>query len=310
MLQRLRARHLKMLEVLSRSGTMRDAAGEMAVTQPAITKMLQDLEDILEVKLFDRRSTGLTPTPVGLAVIEFSRKTVSDLERFAGLVTNLKLGGYGSLKIGAIMASMQTFVPRALQLLKAKRPLMTINLLHATSDRLLEELANHTIDLAVARLTDSRPNAIFDFEPLLEEEIWIFGRSDHLFRDREHIALSELFDQPWVLQPPGSPLQLLLQRSFADAGMGALPNWIETSSVYATLQLVRHAGMIAALPQTTVEEPVANGEFVRLSVPLTRMLDDYGLVTLRDQVPNENTKLFAQILRESARDTTHEGPPA
>ncbi|WP_407050972.1 LysR family transcriptional regulator [Methyloraptor flagellatus] len=306
LLLRLRAKHLRTLEVLGRVESMRAAAQELNLTQPAVTKILQDIEDILGVSLFERRSTGITPTPIGRAVIDFARKSVSDVERLAGLVTNLKLGGYGSLAFGALMAGMSSIVPRALSTLKARRPLMTIHLIAATSDQLLEALNNRTIDLALARLIDPQQNSVFEFEPLVDEEIWIFARAGHPLASREAIELTELADEPWVLQSPMSPLRQLLQASFADGGIGALPNWIETTSVYATLKIVGHTDMLAALPKTIVEEGVVAGEFVRLPVRLPRSLENYGIVTRRGDAPSENTKLFAAILRETTRDLERE----
>ncbi len=281
---------------------MRAAAAELNLTQPAVTKILKDIEEILQVTLFERRSTGITPTPIGMAVVDFARKTVSDVERFAGLVTNLKLGGYGSLKIGAILATIPGFLPLALTRLKAERPLMTIHFLAATSNQLLEELNNRTIDLAVARFTGPEQSVLFDFEPLLDEEIWVFTHADHPLGKRDLVELREVYDYPWVLQPPMSPLRNLLTASFADAGIGALPNWIETTSIYATLKIVHQGRMLAALPRAIVEEGVKSGTFVRLNVPLSGQLSKYGLVTRADEELSDNMKLFVRILRESAGD--------
>lgn len=309
LLFRLRAKHLKTLEVLGRVESMRAAANELNITQPAVTKLLQDLEELLEVRLFDRSSTGISPTPIGHAVVEFARRTVSDVERFAGLITNLKLGGYGSLKIGTIMASMPELVPLAIKRLKAERPLMTIHLLAATSNLLLEELSKRTIDMAIARLTAPEQSATFDFEPLLGEEVCVFSAADHPLAARTQIDLGELFHQPWVLQSPMSPLRQLLQRSFADLEMGALPNWIETNSIHSTLKLVLHAGMIAALPSTILEDGVKNGEYVKLPVKLSHSLSSYGIVTLKDSIQTDNTRLFASFLREAAIETTMSNQP-
>jgi DNA-binding transcriptional LysR family regulator len=303
LLYRLRTKHLKTLEVLGRVESMRAAANELNISQPAITKILQDIEEILDVKLFDRNSSGISPTPIGRAVVSFSRKSVSDVERFAGLITNLKLGGYGSLRIGTIMASIPEFVPLSLKKLKEQRPLMTIHLVAATSNKLIEELNNQTIDMAVARLTDPEQNALFDFEPLLGEEVWVFVGADHPFATMDRIGLYDLFDEPWVLQPPMSPLRQLLQQSFADLGKSALPNWIETDSIYTTLKLVGLSGMIAALPRTILEDGVASGEFVRLPVKLSHELTRYGIVTRKDTPRTENMDLFAAVLRETARET-------
>lgn len=110
--------------------------------------------------------------------------------------------------------------------------------------------------------------------------------------------MAEPFTRPWVLQKPMSPLRQLLQASFADAGFGALPNWIETSSVYATLKIVMQTDMVTCLPRTLVEEGVATNDLVRLPVALGRSLESYGIVTRRGEEQGENAQLFARILRD------------
>ncbi len=300
LLARLRAKHLRAIEVLGRAESMHAAAIELNMTQPAVTKMLRDVEDVLGLKLFERRSTGISPTLMGRTVIDFARRTVSDIERFAGVVSNMKLGGYGSLSIGVLMVSMPDLVPRAIKELKARRPLMTIHLVAATSDILLDALKNHTIDLAVARLTSPQQNAAFHFQPLLDEAIWLFSGTDNPLAAREEIQLSELYTEPWVLQTPMSPLRQMLQQCFADCGIDALPNWIETTSIYSTLKLVRDSGLISALPRTIVEEEVKSGELARLNVNLPRQLGAYGIVTRRGEPVNENVANFAAILSEIA----------
>lgn len=278
---------------------MRAAADELSLTQPAVTKILQEIEDILSVALFDRSSTGISPTPIGREVIHFASNVVSDIERFAGLMTNLKLGGHGSLTLGTMMAGMHSVVPRALGELKTKRPLMTINLIAETSDKLLELLDTGTIEIAVARLTNPLQSAAFEFEPISNEEIWVFVRKGHELARRPHVTLADLHNDSWVLQPPMSPLRQMLLASFADVGIGELPNWIETTSIYSTLKIVQHTDMIAALPRPIVEEGIATGNFERIPIQLSRHLSAFGIVTRRGEKLTENGRLFVDMLRES-----------
>lgn len=305
-LLRLRAKHLLALVVLGRVESMSAAAKELNLTQPAVTKILQDIEDILDVTLFERRSTGISPTPICHAVMDFANNAVSDVERFAGLITNLKLGGYGSLTLGTMMAGMQSIVPLALRELKEKQPLMTIHLVAATSDKLLEALQQRTIEIAVGRLTDPHQSAAFDFEPLANEDIWVFVRKGHELARRKKVTLEDLFNESWVLQPPMSPLRKMLQASFADVGIGELPNWIETVSIYSTLKIVQHTDMVAALPSQIVKEGIEEGNFERVPLELSRRLEAFGIVSRRGEKLSESGELFASALRKSVRqDLTH-----
>jgi DNA-binding transcriptional LysR family regulator len=152
LLSRLRFTHLRLLDVLARTGNLHRAAEELHVTQPAATKILQQLEDVLGVALFERTSRATVPTEIGAAVVAYARRTLSDGERFAVGLANLKRGGYGALAVGAIMATASDLLPRTIAELKRRRPLMTIQVLAATSDKLMTALERRELELVIGRI--------------------------------------------------------------------------------------------------------------------------------------------------------------
>src|SRR5665647_2110649 len=123
-LSQLRFKHLRLIDILARTGNLHRAADELNVTQPAASKILQDLERILGILLFDRSARPMTVSEIGSHVVEYARRTLAEGERFSGGIANLKRGGYGALAIGAIMATAPDLLPRALAELKRRRPLM------------------------------------------------------------------------------------------------------------------------------------------------------------------------------------------
>ena len=77
---RLRVRHLRLLEALERSENLGQAAEELGITQSAATKILQDAEELLELPLFERRQRGMAPTEIGRFVIGYARRILNDIE--------------------------------------------------------------------------------------------------------------------------------------------------------------------------------------------------------------------------------------
>lgn len=299
-LARLRIRHLLLISTTARVGTLHRAAEAMNVTQPAVSKMLQDVEDILAVRIFERRPRGLVPTEIGAFVVAYADQLLVDQERFLRGLGNLKRGGYGALSIGAIMATAPDILPAAIAELKRRRPLMTIRLSATTSDELLRGLEKNEIDLVIGRLTEARHYAIFDVEPLSNESLWVFAASDHPLAGREEISLAEMEAYPWVLQQQSSPMRQVIDRSFAEAGLPSLDNLVETTSIYATLQLVRRAQMISVLPHTIVTEAIDRGELVRLPFRLDNPLEPYGIIRRSGEALSANAEDFAGIVRELA----------
>lgn len=294
---RLRFKHLRLVDALARSGNLHRVATEMHLTQPAASKILKDAELILGAQLFERRPRGMVPTEIGGFVADYAARTLRAAESFTDGMENLKAGGFGALSIGAIMATTPGLLPRAIAELKQRRPLMTIRLLAATSDILLDALSRDEIALAVGRLTHPEDALAFDIEPLASEELWIFTAAGHALAGRADLALAQTARLPWVLQPRGSPMRRLLDRTFAEQGVGSLDNCVETTSIFATLHLVREAGMIACLPKSILVEGVTSGTFSRLPIELTNDLGPLGIITRRGETPSANAADFIDVLR-------------
>lgn len=305
LLARLRFRQLHLVDVLGRRRNLRRAAAEMNMTQPAATKILKDLEDMLGARLFDRTPRGMTPTAIGAHVVDYARRTLSEGERFADGLANLRRGGYGALAVGAIMAIASDLLPRAIAELKRRRPLMMIRVLASTSDELMEALDRGELDLAIGRVPEPRDRAKFDLEPLAREELWVFAAAAHPYAARACLDLSDIAQMPCVLQPAPSPMRLIIDAALAEEGHGPPDNLVETTSIFATLSLVRDAGMISVLPSTIVAQGVESGEFVRLPVKVANELAPYGIVTRKDMEPAPNAAEFISIVRGLTANGTH-----
>jgi DNA-binding transcriptional LysR family regulator len=294
---RLRFKHLRLIDALARSGNLHKVAIEMNMTQPAATKILQDAEAILGAQLFERRPRGMILTDIGAFAADYAGRLLRETDSFADGLDNLKAGGFGALAVGAIMATTPGLLPRAIAELKQRRPLMTIRLLAATSDILLDALSRNEIALAIGRFTEAKDALAFEIEPLTKEELWIFTATDHPLAGCASLSLAETAGQSWVLQPKSSPMRQLIDRSFAEQGIGSLKNCVETTSIFATLHLVREAGMVACLPKSILVEGVARGTFTRLPVALPNQLGPLGIITRRGETPSATVADFIDVLR-------------
>jgi DNA-binding transcriptional LysR family regulator len=98
-------------------------------------------------------------------------------------------------------------------------------------------------------------------------------------------------------------MRQLIDRTLAEQGIGSLQNIVETTSIFATLHLVREAGMVACLPKSILVEGVARGTFIRLPVSLPNQLGPLGIITRRGETPSATVADFIDVLRAiSCRD--------
>ena len=99
---RLRFRHLEFLDILGKTRNLRLTAEQMHMTQPAATKVLMDIEEMLESRLFDRLPRGMRPNELGLFTLRYAHSALDGHRKFVDEFSTLKQGGHGHLSIGAI----------------------------------------------------------------------------------------------------------------------------------------------------------------------------------------------------------------
>jgi DNA-binding transcriptional LysR family regulator len=303
---RIRFKHLQIVDAITHYGSVHAAARGLNMTQPAISKILRDLEDQLGVELFERLPRGVRPTAIGLEVVAYARRTLSETTRFFDAVASLRQGGYGSLSIGAVMSAVADLLPDALAALRERRPRMTVHILTGTSDELLAALERRSIEVAIGRPTEPRHHAIFNYEPLFEETVSAFCAPDHPLAGRDKITAADLVGETWVLQASTSPLRQILESSLAHLGCPPRTAAIETASIFATVNLVRRARMLSILPRNVIASWVSHGEIVELPLPLNERLADCGLVTRRDEPLGPNALELVDLIRVCWQRSTPE----
>ncbi|WP_444880594.1 LysR family transcriptional regulator, partial [Delftia acidovorans] len=105
LLNRLRYKHLHMLVALGSSLNLHRASLSLAMSQPAATRMLREIEDMFGCQLFERLPRGMRPTALGAQLVRFAEASLNSLDRCAEDLAARRQGGYGYLSIGTIMGA-------------------------------------------------------------------------------------------------------------------------------------------------------------------------------------------------------------
>jgi DNA-binding transcriptional LysR family regulator len=123
------------------------AAARLNVTQPAVTRAVQGLENELEVTLFLRDKRRVELTPAGRVFADEARGLLAGLETSARQARRVERGEVGTLTIGFEGLSTFTFIPRAVQAFQARYPDVSIDLLEMSATELAAALKDHRIEL-------------------------------------------------------------------------------------------------------------------------------------------------------------------
>jgi DNA-binding transcriptional LysR family regulator len=291
---RLRFRHLLLVDAISRHGTLVMAADELQITQPAATRTLRELEQMLGVTLFERRARGLAPTPFSEAFSTHARAVLAQVRQAERHVAELMDADRGQLVIGTHLAGAVALLPRAVALVKERHPLLTVVVREGLPGVLLAELEAGLIDLIVGRLTQPSDETFLRLK-LHEESIRLVVRHGHPLAGAPLEDLGRLSEFPWILPSAETRLRSELEMFFTRHGIELPQNRVETTSFVAVRHLVSHTDAVAAVPEDILEglpdvevlgvSVDTAGRSLGVTIPATRTLTPAAqamLATLRE----------------------------
>jgi DNA-binding transcriptional LysR family regulator len=300
---RLRMKDLALLCAIDSCRHLHRAAEQMHISQPSATKNLQEIEHAFGMPLFERQPRGMTPTDLGKEVVIYARQTLAALKHFAEDLTIKKGGGYGFLVVGAIMAAAPDLVALAIHRLKARYPLIHVQLLGETSDQILPMLETGKLDLAVGRFNSPMQHNKFYFEELKQEELIFIARFGHPLSQRQDLTLRDLGGSPWVLLPLQNPARVLLEKEFETLDIATPANIVECSSIFAILQLLQYGDSLALLPEPIVRDHLRSKLLCRLPLEIGGRLPAFGILTRRDAALRLPAMAFIDCLRSVVSDS-------
>ena len=297
----LKFKHLVLIDTLARTRNMHAAALHMNLSQPAVSKMLREIERLLGFDLFERLPRNMPPTALGEHVVRYAQIALNDANKFVDQISSLREGGHGFLKVGAIFAATAVVLPDAIVQLKQRWPLLSIEIVEQTSDHLMEMLDDKKLDLAVARYTNENQQQVYNFQALAPEPFCMVVNSRHPLTELDEAPLQELGKWPWILYPVGTPIRARMEQAFAQAGIATPKNTIDTISMQTFLQVLQSGPMIAMLPASMAQPHLETGLLKVLNTPLKLAPQDYGILTRRGEPLLGAASEFAEILLANAQ---------
>jgi DNA-binding transcriptional LysR family regulator len=298
LLNRLRMRQVALLLAIEETGTLRAAAEQLGLTQPAATKMLSELETSLGQRLFDRVGRGLQRNAAGERVTGYFRSIRGSMEALNRDLEELRAGGAVKLAVGSIMAASPGRLTEALLQLKREFPLLAVEVAVDTSDRLLAQLREGVLELVIGRMV-AVPGVDCKFTPIHDEALAVIWGNEHPLAGRRRVDFQALLDYPWILQPPGSPMRELIEREFRHHHAQLPRGLIETGSILTTMNLVQSSELLGVIPQAVAQAHAEHGMVRILPYPFRHALESYGTLVPRDRPLSAPAERFVQLLHRA-----------
>ena len=280
---RLKLRQLELLVQLAEHQSLARAAAGMSITQPAATKLLQEVEHTLGIVLFDRLPRGMRATPYGEIMMRHARTALAALDRAHDEIAALTEGASGSVAVGSVRGATSSLLAPALAAVRAARPAVRMSVLVDAAEILIPRLREARLDIVLGNIPASLGGRDLAFEPLLEESLVVVSRVGHPLARKKRLAWKDAAAAEWIVYPQETALRPLFEGLLSGPASVEQHGAIETASVVATTMMLERTDMLAVMPRDVAEHYAGRRlvEILKLKLPVS--LGRIGIVQHRDR---------------------------
>ena len=278
-LRRLKPVQLRLLAELSQVGALGVAAARIGVAQPAASRLLAEMEELLGLPLHERQGRGLRLTEVGLALARRAARIEIELADAARELAEAATGRAGVVRVGAVTGPALSLVMPVLIALQRDLPEFRAEVTVATSLNLCEQVRDGRLDFALARLSPGETQ--LEARILAVEPLSLVVRRGHPLLVRPILSLDDLMSYDWVMGDDETLLTQTVVSRLTELGLPQPKRRISTSSFLFTLALLNQTDAIAPLATPVVDSFAGNPSvpFVSLPIDLGLAVAPFSLVT-------------------------------
>ena len=308
--RRLKLRDIDILMAVIQAGSMGKAAGRFNMTQPAVSKVIAELEQTLGVQLLDRSRQGVEPTPHGLALTKRGVAIFDELRQGIQDLDFLSDPTAGEIRVACTEPIAAAIVSPVIDRLLQQYPRMTFHVVAGDGALLQRELAERKVELVISRLTLTGPiGEEHAIETLFHDPVVVAAGAKHpLTRRRSKIELVELLNEPWVLLPFDSAFGSLVAERFRVCGLKPPRLAVTSASINLRNELTATGHFLTALPGFSLRLPRKH-PFLRalpVELPDTRM--PIAVITLKNRGLSPIARLFIERVRAITKPLARSTP--
>lgn len=281
---------LRSFLAVAESGSITEAAERMRLTQPALSRRLQQLEEHLGVGLLERSRKGAQLTEIGRLVQVEAQGIVARYDQMRETVSSHQRLEGGTVRIGGGATAVSFILPEAIAAFQAAHPQVRFQMREAGSSEIADDVASGQLELGVVTLPVR--DRELDITPLATDRIVLVARRDHPLAQRKRVGIQGLADQAFVAFEAGSALRQIIDGKLREAGV-EVNVVMELRSIPAILRMVSTTGNLAFVSQLGMER---QGDVVAIPVSGLRIERRLAVIARRGRQLSPAAQAFAQRL--------------
>ena len=292
-------RQLAALTAVAEAGSFSAAARRLHTVQSNVSTHVARLERELGATLVDRSTGALTEE--GEVAVGRARRISHELEALRADIDSMLHQVSGPVRLGCIGTVSRWLVPRLLELMAERHPLVDVVVVDATTTSLVPQVVAYSLDLAVVNVPVA-PGELAA-EPLFDEERIILAPHDHPLATRDRVTLEDLSEHPLLLEPRGTAFRDVLDDEMARHGLTVRPQ-AEIDGIRLLTFLAYEGFGAAVVPATAARGDEAVCRRVRVDGLTPRSV---GLATLRRGRLSAPARAVRTAIRDLVAATDQEG---
>lgn len=300
--KRLKLRDLHILSAVVDRGSMAKAASHLAMSQPAVSEAIANLEAVLGVRLLDRGPKGVEPTIYanallkrGFVVFDELRQGIKDIEFLADPTQ-------GEVRIGCPESLMAGFVPTVIDRMSRRYPHITFHLQNAdVATQQFRELRDRTVDLMLGRILKPVVDDDIDTEILCQDEYFVVAGARSQWARQRRVALADLLNEPWISYPPNNVVSLYMAQVFHASGLSLPRSCVMSFSLHARIHLLATGRFVTIIAGSVLRHHAKRWGLKALSINLDTLAAPVAAFRLKNRTLNPVAQLFLDHTRAVAK---------
>ncbi|HFS8392148.1 TPA: LysR substrate-binding domain-containing protein [Klebsiella pneumoniae] len=296
--QRIRLRHLHTFVAVAQQGTLGRAAETLNLSQPALSKTLNELEQLTGTRLFERGRLGAQLTLVGEQFLTHAVKVLDALNS-AGQALNRKEGLNNDIvRIGALPTAALGILPTVIGQFHKQQKDITLQVATMNNTMLLAGLKSGEIDIGIGRMSDPELMSGLHYELLFLESLKLVVRPGHPLL-QETVTLSRVMEWPVVVSPKGTVPRQNTEALLQSQGCKMPAGCIETLSASLSRQLTVDFDYVWFVPSGAVKDDLRRGVLTALPIATQGAGEPIGILTRVDATLTPGTQTLLSAIRKS-----------
>lgn len=290
--------HLHAFTIVAQQQSIRSAARVLGLSQPAVTRIMRELERNVDTHLLHRGSKGIELTPYGNALLKRAHLILEEARKAQDELDQMRDGAGGSLNIAISSTSALSLFPLALQKFRERMPRVELTISESSPPHTQDQLEAGRLDFAVLTELEGVVTDGFDRTILMPMQLVVAGRKRHPLRNAKSIA--ELRDSLWLVPGVGDTATDYLSRVFHDHRVSPPQDVISCRSIVTALSIMENSDALGIFSRVVLDrrQRIASLCMFHLAEPLP--MASLSLVTRPQSQPTPAARCLMTCLAEAA----------